>query len=461
MSAARLSCVAGIDIGGSFTKLALVSRTGLVPETITTIPTQAHGDPGDFLDSLVEVVQDRQGHGAVIHGVGVAVPGLLTADHESVALCPNTPMLVGYPWRRLLAERLGARVELEVDTNAAGFGEYYFGAGRGIDRLMVLSVGTGIGGCMLIQGVPLRFAGGCCGDIGHTFVGGEARCSAGCTGCLESEVSVASMGGSAATVRELIRSAVRGDERARATIRRAGRSIGIALATLTACFQPQLVLLAGGIAEAGDLLTEPAALGLQEYGAPYFAVPVRKAALGGHAAVAGSAVSVAIALGGALPVINALHDFLIAIEARPFDSLLQTIGVEAGSYLIKRYSRRIASSFADRVSTLARSSSTCCRVGKPRFSIAAATFSSATSAPRPTLPARSFSRTETSPTASLTSRLAFLPRSRTDGSTWRPLRTRAPTRRPVCSPTTARSPRPAYHTSSARCFEAPALASFG
>lgn len=157
---------------------------------------------------------------------------------------------------------------------------------------------------MLIQGVPLRFTGGCCGDVGHTFVGGDAKCSAGCTGCLESVVSVSSMGGSAAAVRELIRTAESGNENARATIRRAGRSIGIALATLTACFQPQLVLLAGGIAEAGDLLTEPASQGLQEYGGPYFAVPVRKAALGGLAALAGSAVPVAIALDWVLSVVE-------------------------------------------------------------------------------------------------------------------------------------------------------------
>jgi glucokinase len=99
-------------------------------------------------------------------------------------------------------------------------------------------------------------------------------------------------------VHELIRSGMDGEAKARATLRSAGHHIGKALATLTACFNPELVLLAGGIAEAGDLLTEPAAEALHAYGAPCFQVPIRKASLAGLSALAGCAVPVFSDLAG-------------------------------------------------------------------------------------------------------------------------------------------------------------------
>ncbi len=289
MNGVGSSCIAAIDIGGSNTKTGLVSKEGLLAQTVTSFTTPAHGDAAAFLERLVAVVRRFQEH-QDIAGLGLAVPAFLSADRELVDFCPNAPVLVGYPWRRLLADRLGIGVTLEVDCNAAGLGEHSFGAGRQISRLLVLSLGTGVGGSMLIDGEPLRFTGSCCGDIGHTFVGGDAKCSAGCKGCLESLVSVSALSGSGVSVHELIRSGVSGDQKARTTLRSAGRHIGKALATLTACFKPELILLAGGISEAGGLLTEPATEALHEYAAPCFRVPIRKAALGGLSALAGCAV---------------------------------------------------------------------------------------------------------------------------------------------------------------------------
>jgi glucokinase len=289
MSAKEPTYVAAIDIGGSNTKTGLVSNAGLLRDTIATFSTRDCADAAAFLGRLVKIVEGLQ-VGRRIEGIGIAVPGLLSRDGETVDSCPNAPILIGHPWRRLLAKRFGIGVKLEVDGNAAGLGEYYFGAGRRIRRLMVLSLGTGVGGCMLVDGEPLRFTGGCCGDIGHTFIGGDAKCSAGCKGCLESVVSVQSLSVSGMPVDELIRSGLSGNEEACATLRSAGRHIGKALATLTACFNPELVLLAGGIAEAGDLLTGSAAEALHEYGAPCFQAPIRKAGLGGLSALAGCAV---------------------------------------------------------------------------------------------------------------------------------------------------------------------------
>jgi glucokinase len=282
-----VSYVAAIDIGGSITKLALVSKDGLLRETVRTLTTPATSDPDTFLAILVQEFEQLKRNGARVCGIGVAVPGFLSKNRETVEYSPNMPVLIGYPWRSSIATRLGLPVRLEVDCNAAALGEYRFGAGRSLGRLLVLSLGTGVGCAMLIDGEPLRFTGGCCGDLGHTYVGGELRCSAGCKGCLESVVSVRALGDSAAGVRELIARAHAGEQHSIGTLRQAGNSIGRAVASMVSCFQPHLVLIAGGIAEAGALLIDPANEALTEYGAPYFHVPIRRALLGAAAALVG------------------------------------------------------------------------------------------------------------------------------------------------------------------------------
>jgi glucokinase len=295
--------VVGIDIGGSKTKIALVSSQGLWRETLRQMPTPSQGNPEDFLSLLVEQVRGLPARPGEIRGAGISQPGFLSEDLETVIYNPNTPLLVGYPLRRRLAERLEMPVTLEIDCNAAALGEHRFGAGLSVRRLLVLSLGTGVGGGMLVDGTPLRFTSGCCGDIGHVYVGGEARCSAGCRGCLEAMVSVEALSREAApksgeeqdsaagTVRALIEAARAGDLKSAAVLRRAGRYIGIAVASLSSFFQPELVLLAGGISEADDLLTAPANETFQQFAASYFQAPIRKAALGASAALAGAAVS--------------------------------------------------------------------------------------------------------------------------------------------------------------------------
>jgi glucokinase len=278
-----------VDIGGSVTKIALVSKRGIVNHEVRNLPTPITHDPEALLSILVEEVDQLRCGGGPVVGLGIAVPGLVSDDRGTVKYCPNIPVLVGYPWRSSLTRRLGIPVTLEVDCNAAAMGEHRFGTGRSAARLLVLSLGTGVGCAMLIGGEPLRFTGGCCGDLGHLYVGGEVRCSAGCKGCLESVVSVRALGGTAAGVRELITRAHKGEQRSIDIIRQAGQSVGIAVASMVSCFQPHLVLLAGGIAEADTLITGPANQSLAIYGAPYFQVPIRKALLGASAALAGAA----------------------------------------------------------------------------------------------------------------------------------------------------------------------------
>lgn len=283
--------IAAIDVGGTTTKFGLVSAKGIQDQQSHAIPTPSIGGPDCFIEELVKGIEKLRPEGNQIAAVGMAVPGFLSADRETVTNCTNVPMLQGYPWRTSLQRRLGVPAILEVDCNAAAMGEYAFGGGQGVDRLLVLSLGTGVGVAMLIDGAPLRFTGSCSGDAGHIYVGGARRCSAGCKGCLEAEVSVDALGGSGRGTKEIISRALGGEPNSVEILYEAGRCVGCAVASLASCFQPDLVLLAGGIAEAGDLLIAPANKAFIEYGAPSFLVSIRKAQLGAKAALAGAAVA--------------------------------------------------------------------------------------------------------------------------------------------------------------------------
>jgi glucokinase len=282
--------VAAIDIGGSTTKLSLVSDHGLMGE-MRIQPTPQDLNPQEFIQFLIGELNQLEFEGLHFGGLGIAVPGFIGEDRRSVEVCVNVPTLVGYPWVHLLEEELGVPVVLEVDANAAALGEYRFGSSQDCKRLLVVTLGTGVGSAMLINGEPLRFTGGCGGDWGHVYVGGSDRCSVGCKGCLESVVSVRALGGSAQGTRELIRAAKAGDEMSVEALRRAGEMLGKALASMAAAFEPELALLVGGISEAGDLIVEPANQSFHDCASPLFRAPVRKGALGSAATLAGAAVS--------------------------------------------------------------------------------------------------------------------------------------------------------------------------
>ena len=279
--------------------MAVVQSGILHRETLLEFPTEARSDPETFVSVLVQCAGRMIAGEPQVMGIGVAVPGFLDAGLSSVVYAPNTPALAGFPLRRALTCAVGVKVALEVDCNAAALAEYHCGGGQHVPRLLVLTLGTGVGGGMVVSGKPVRITGGCCGDIGHIYVGGKQRCSAGCKGCLESAICSAALARAAgspegccgAAVHRLISQAVGGDEACRAILSRGGEAVGIAAASLSSFLRPDLVLLAGGISEAGDLLTEPANEAMRAYSAPYFTVPIRKGVFGAHGALTGAAIS--------------------------------------------------------------------------------------------------------------------------------------------------------------------------
>lgn len=255
--------VAGaIDIGGTRTKLSVVAEDGRILERGVTA-TPANGDPQALVDAITAKLRpmiDDAAAGNVLMGIGVSVAGFLDAAHSTMYANANLPLLIGFPLRRELERLLGHECLLEVDSNAAVVAEYRFGAGRGSPRLLGVTVGTGFGGGVIIDGKLLRQTGECAGDLGHIILDPTGRrCTCGAHGCLEALVCSAALSERAGgkPVREVVRDAKAGDDGAMSAIRETAKWLGLGLASLAPLFAPDTIVVAGGVGAAGELLLEP------------------------------------------------------------------------------------------------------------------------------------------------------------------------------------------------------------
>lgn len=253
MNDAAVSFALGVDIGGTATKIGIVGSDGEA-RSIESIPTIEE----NFLDRLCERIASVRQSG--LGGLGVAVAGFLNCGRDRLLYNPNLRWLEGYPLRDALQPRFAMPVSLEVDSNAATLAEYRFGAGRGAERFLCLTAGTGLGGGMTIAGKLMRFYGECMGDLGHVIADPDGPpCSCGGRGCAEALVSTAAIAGrSGRTVRDLISAARHGDPSAATILGEAGGWLGIAAASLSHIFFPDRIAIAGGLAEAGDLVLRSA-----------------------------------------------------------------------------------------------------------------------------------------------------------------------------------------------------------
>ena len=244
----------GVDIGGTNTKVALVSDSGDVAG-IETFPT---GQNQATLIANIREAANRCRGDTTLRGAGVAVAGFINSTRDRLSYNPNLQWLEGYPLHDALADALGVTVAVEVDSNASCLGEYRFGAGRGSERFLCLVAGTGLGVGMIIGGALIRFMGECIGDAGHVVVDANGpECPCGGRGCAEvmvSERSIVPKPQCGATLRDVMENARQGNTRAISELAAAGRSLGIAMASLSQIFFPDRIALAGGLAEAEDLV---------------------------------------------------------------------------------------------------------------------------------------------------------------------------------------------------------------
>lgn len=263
----------GIDIGGTSSKVGLV-QDGRVPDTVR-IPTTGHADEHAFADALADAVRGLAGrHGASPAAIGIGAPN--ANQHTGIIeRAPNLPWRHDVPLARMLEERTGLRSVLGNDANAAALGEWRYGAGKGYDDLLLVTLGTGVGGGFVADGRLILGSHGNAGELGHTTIVIDGReCTCGRKGCLEAYVSTRGLRQTYMDldgdedlparhdgVRFLTGAAEGGDEAALQTFRHAARWLGVGLANAVAITGPARIVLFGGIARSGGLLMDP----LQEW----------------------------------------------------------------------------------------------------------------------------------------------------------------------------------------------------
>jgi glucokinase len=266
----------GLDIGGTKIAGALVDELGTIVSE-RRVPTPA-GDPKRLDDTIVAMVEDLAAE-APVTAVGVAIPGFIDAAQSVVYYTPNLPWR-HEPMREKLEQRLSMPIVIENDANAAGWAEFRFGAARLVSDMVMLTIGTGVGGAIVHNDSLFRGGFGAAGELGHLrLVPGGLPCGCGARGCIEQYGSgrallrmaneVADAGGIGLPLAEargrsgsltgndvsaLIQA---GDAGALAALRRLGRHLGEASASLSAVLDPQMIVIGGGVAQAGDALLDP------------------------------------------------------------------------------------------------------------------------------------------------------------------------------------------------------------
>lgn len=277
--------VVGIDLGGTFTKVGVVDESAEVVSR-TSRSTGADRGPEAVVEVLAEAAEEAvelAGAGwDAVRAVGLGAPGLIDCRAGVPLVSPNLRLLEGVPLARRVGERLGRGVPvvLENDANAAAYGEYWAGVGRSAETLVLMTLGTGIGGGVVLDGKIWHGAHGFAGELGHAAIFADGtRCACGTRGCLEayasasamerrfvttlragraSSLSEAAKEGKPVTAQDIHQAAVEGDAAACEAIEETGRFLGIAATNYAHIFDPDLVVFAGGLIGAGDMLLDAA-----------------------------------------------------------------------------------------------------------------------------------------------------------------------------------------------------------
>jgi glucokinase len=272
--AATPSVIIGVDVGGTTTAVGLVTRDGEVIAD-TSAPTRAASrDPLDTIVGLIEKVTEKAGRSArSIAAVGIGVPGPVDAERGIVGEpVTHIPALAGRALAAELAGRVGWPVVVDNDVNALALGEATFGTGRGTSSLVVLSVGTGIGAGIVLEGRLVRGAAGFGGELGHTPVKFDGPpCWCGLRGCLAFYASgrgiadlararavdesatmlVKAAGGEPLdiTAALVFRAAGQGDRLAGAIVDEACQALGAMIGTIVNGLNPEVLIITGGVVE--------------------------------------------------------------------------------------------------------------------------------------------------------------------------------------------------------------------
>ena len=300
-------CIA-VDTGGTNIRAALINDHG---EVITKIKEQTGTDPLSTLNKLIDTLYSD--NAAKVSGIGLAVAGIIDSDSGIVLWSPHIPKLKNVNLKSEIKKRFKTNVVIENDANAAACGEKWTGAGKDYKNFIVLTLGTGIGGGIIIDNKLLPIT----AEVGHMSINaGGAPCECGNIGCLELYASASAIIGNAVsalekgddsilkgfyngnfykiTAEDIYKTAIDGDVLARTVLREAGKNLGIGIANLINILSPDAVILTGGLVGAWNIYVESA---IQETSKRalkelYAKVKIIPSSLGDDAGITGAAALV-------------------------------------------------------------------------------------------------------------------------------------------------------------------------
>lgn len=273
----------GIDVGGTNVKIALVDDKGKIIYS-NSVPTYAQMGYEYTVNNIKQAIRDLMKETNTkpsdIQGIGFDFPGQVDYKTGVVKLAPNIPGWVNVPIAKMIEDEFHIPTRIDNDVRCAALGELKFGAGKGCENFVCITVGTGIGSGLVINGKLVRGAANAAGEIGHIKLQMQDGpiCGCGDTGCLEAFASGPSIvamaqeylkSGKSTKFREMAgvdgeitpyivaKAAEAGDPVAKRIFEKTGYYIGMGLVSVINLLNPEKVIIGGGVAEAGDLLLEP------------------------------------------------------------------------------------------------------------------------------------------------------------------------------------------------------------
>jgi glucokinase len=266
----------GVDLGGTNLRIAAVEESGRILETITTGTEVSRGRDRvitEMCDAIKTLSAKFTTTGALM-GVGIGVPGIIDMATGMLRESPNLPGWHDYPVREEIERRLHSRVILENDGNAAAFGEFWLGAARDVDSCCMFTLGTGVGGGIILNGRVWHGMTGMAGELGHiTYVPDGLQCGCGNRGCVEQYASATAVkrmainavnSGAAPELARTLKEnseltsvhvyklAMQGDKPAQDVFRRVGEAIGTTVAAFINALNLPMYVIGGGVSSGWD-----------------------------------------------------------------------------------------------------------------------------------------------------------------------------------------------------------------
>jgi len=296
----KLPLFAGFDLGGTHIKYGLIDNN-------THLIFKDKADTPEKTEELLEVLKNlwkklKNEVKDSITAAGFAFPGIFSLKEKKILQSPNYPQIDNFNFIPALSRFIDVPFYINNDANMAAYGEYKCGAGQGAQSMILITIGTGVGAGVILDGKLWEGARGFAGEFGHIPVNPEGeKCRCGSQGCLETEVSASRIVQNYLTFsntredlssEEVFQRARKGDLTAKQAFARAGYYLGIGLAAIINFLNPERILLGGGVMKSDDFLLSPALIEAQKrsYNDSFKSCSIKRASLGNNAGFIGAAL---------------------------------------------------------------------------------------------------------------------------------------------------------------------------